>query len=1036
MLYSVLTFLSLIGSVYTLPSAASSPSSDRTARVLARHEPGLNNNPKSKLYETRFPNVTWDQDNWELSTTLLDQAHFQSRIPIANGYLGINVAAAGPFFEVDEPVNGDVVDEWPIFQRRQTFATVGGFFDSHPTTEKSNFGWLNQYGGESIISGIPHWSGLVVELSDGSYLDASVEKSTLSGFRSSFDYKGGIFTWEYTWTPRDVSFAIQYRLFAHKLNVNQAAVQLQITPSADSQVTIANVLDGTAAVRTDFVTKGRNASAGAVYSAVRSNGINNVTAYLYAGIQASNEFKNSTASLLQNKPYVGANESSIAEGVTARLTAKTTATITKYVGGASSDGFANPQEVAKNAFTAARKSGFESLLKSHIAEWSVVFPDDSVDDYSFPENRTLPDDPNIIESAIHAVANSYYLLQNTIGDNALATVNNAPIDSNSISVGGLTSDTYGGLIFWDAEVWMQPGLVASFPSAVKTIANYRTNRYGQALANAQTSYVSSKNATRFSSNAAAFPWTSGRFGNCTGTGPCFDYEYHIGGDIALSFRNYWAVTGDTEFFKESLFPVHDSIATFYSELVTKNGSVYELTNMTDPDEFANHVDNGGYTMPLIATTLNTTNWFRELLGLEQNETFTDIADHILVGRDPNSDITLEYTGMNGSISVKQADVVLNSFPLEYTQNYTSKNALIDMEYYANKQSPDGPGMTFAIFSIVANTIAPSGCSAYTYDLYTTQPYTRGPWFQFSEQLLDDYSINGGFHPAFPFLTGHGGANQVALLGYLGLRLTSSFTLSINPNLPPQIPHLKYRTFFWQGWPITAQSNYTHTTITRLSDALPTANQTFANAPIVVHVGPADNFTSYSLPTKGTITVPNRQVASIKTVPGNIAQCAPKVTTNSPYEPGQFPLAAVDGADTTKWQPAQANTSSRITVSLSPETYYTRISSLFFDWASAPPLNATVYFHNSTSSGFATDAQTHRFTIAPVNVSAPYNAASAATITPYTGNTTSVTLPDGFWSGRYATLEIIGSHALENPLNGTGAIVAEWGIIADGKSLRV
>lgn len=82
------------------------------------------------------------------------------------------------------------------------------------------------------------------------------------------------------------------------------------------------------------------------------------------------------------------------------------------------------------------------------------------DSYIYP-NGSLPSDEFIIESAITAVLNEYYLLQNTIGMNAEALVDNAPIDRNSISVGGLASDSYAGLVFWDAEIWMQPGIAAS-----------------------------------------------------------------------------------------------------------------------------------------------------------------------------------------------------------------------------------------------------------------------------------------------------------------------------------------------------------------------------------------------------------------------------------------------------------------------------------------------------------------------------------------------------------------------------------------------
>lgn len=101
--------------------------------------------------------------------------------------------------------------------------------------------------------------------------------------------------------------------------------------------------------------------------------------------------------------------------------------------------------------------------------------------------------------------------------------------------------------------------------------------------------------------------------------------------------------------------------------------------------------------------------------------------------------------MNGSIAVKQADVVLDTFPLNYRNNYTAQDSLNDLEYYAGKQSLAGPGMTYAIFSIVASQVLTSGCASYTYQQYSEHPYARAPWFQFSEQLTDDFATNGGYH---------------------------------------------------------------------------------------------------------------------------------------------------------------------------------------------------------------------------------------------------------------------------------------------------
>lgn len=500
-----------------------------------------------------------------------------------------------------------------------------------------------------------------------------------------------------------------------------------------------------------------------------------------------------------------------------------------------------------------------------------------------------------------------------------------------------------------------------------------------------------------------------------------DYEYHINGDIAQEFANYWVASGDTEFFNSSLFPIYNSIATFYSEVVTKNGSSYVLTNMTDPDEYANGVDNGGFTMPLIADTLSNANMFRQMFGMSANATFEDIAANIFISRDSGAGIIDEYTGMNGSIAVKQADVVLNTFPLNYQNNYTAQDSLNDLEFYAGKQSLDGPGMTYAIFSIVASAVETAGCSSFTYQQYSEQPYARAPWFQLSEQLIDDYTLNGGTHPAYPFLTGHGGANQVTIFGYLGLRLTPDFTLHLDPSLPPQIPNLKYRTFYWQGWPISAIANQTHTTVTRLTEPIITANQTFANASIPVQIGNT-NPTTYQLPPNGTITLPNRNIANITAVPGNIAQCLP-VTSPDDFQPGQFPISAVDGAASTKWQPNLANTTQSITITLATQPFQP-VTAFFFDWAQNPPINFSVVFHNdSTVNALAVTATIQK----SVPVSMPYNATETNLITPYMSNTTTVTLSPEVYSGIYATLIIQGSQA-DNATNATGATVAEWAIV--------
>jgi trehalose/maltose hydrolase-like predicted phosphorylase len=545
----------------------------------------------AKLYNTVFQNVTWDDDNWRITTTALDQGHYQSRMSLANGYIGINVAAAGPFFEVDTPVNGDIINGWPLWDRRQTFATVAGFYASQPDTNGTNFPWLLQYGGESVIAGVPHWAGILVE-SNGHVLNASVPQSQLSNFRSTLDMKAGSLTWTYTWTPPGApALSIEYSMFIHKLHVNMGAVRLKITPSQDSNVTIIDALNGDCAVRSDFSDKGLEPNVSTIWSAVRPHWVGNVTAYLYSTLQADSSIDESTRVEFTDTAYIGGNKSSIAQAVSAYLKAGKTSVITKFVGGASSDAFEDPQGTARNASRTGAIIGFETLLWENYNEWQAIMPNNSVDNFQFPENQTLPDDFNIIQLQVESVTNPWNLIQNTVSGNAIAAAgNNTKLDVNSISVCGLGSSCYAGQIFWDAEIWMAPGLVVSNPQAAKQIANYRIEKFPQAQSNINEAFTSSQNTTKFTPGGAVYPWTSGRYGNCTAAGPCFDYEYHINGDIGLELYNYLVATGDVEYFREYMFPIYDSVAYFYGELMALNetSGLYNLNNATDPVSYYIH----------------------------------------------------------------------------------------------------------------------------------------------------------------------------------------------------------------------------------------------------------------------------------------------------------------------------------------------------------------------------------------------------------------------------------------------------------------
>jgi len=84
----------------------------------------------------------------------------------------------------------------------------------------------------------------------------------------------------------------------------------------------------------------------------------------------------------------------------------------------------------------------------------------------------------------------------------------------------------------------------------------------------------------------------------------------------------------------------------------------------------------------------------------------------------------------------------------------------------------------------------------------------------SEQVDDDRNNNGGYPPAFPFLTGHGGNGMIVPLGYLGIKMLED-ELTIRPALPPPLQHLGIPDFYFRGNKIRAVMNGSHTSLTRL-----------------------------------------------------------------------------------------------------------------------------------------------------------------------------------------------------------------------------
>lgn len=395
-----------------------------------------------------------------------------------------------------------------MFTDRISFYTISGFYGIQPNGSGTNYPELNENGWESFISGLPHPTSILFSFGNHS-LDAAVNKTTISNFTSSVSFKTGVGKWAFTWSPVNCTstFNLTYEAIFSRERANVAAVKATIASSGDINGIVTDLLDGRSAVRTDFNEKGLS-DHGIIYTSVRPTGLPKNVAYIVSGFNASNAWTNASSRAIANGPNIPVDESTIGQSYAIGLKAGKIVEFYKYIGVASNDKFIDAKSTAEAEQAKAQSSGWDALLQEHIISWAKVISTESVDDFTDPVTGELPTDPNVLALHIQSKANSYYLLQSLQPDGS-------GLNDNSISVGGLPSDSYGGLIFWDADYWMSPGLILTHPNWVKQIANFRVQQHKQALDNAAFN--------NYPNGSSLYSWTAGRYGNCTGTGPCVDY---------------------------------------------------------------------------------------------------------------------------------------------------------------------------------------------------------------------------------------------------------------------------------------------------------------------------------------------------------------------------------------------------------------------------------------------------------------------------------------------------------------------------------
>jgi len=388
----------------------------------------------------------------------------------------------------------------------------------------------------------------------------------------------------------------------------------------------------------------------------------------------------------------------------------------------------------------ARTRGFAAVRQAHATAWHQLWQEDI----------QVEGDP-ALQTIIHSML--FYLL-------------GSATDRKDVSIPpmGLSTAGYYGHVFWDADTFMFPVLMALHPEMAKSLVMFRY----------QTLEAARRNANRNGRMGAMYPWEAGPDG--TETTPRFAYqnalsENHVNADIAPEAWQYFLATGDRAWLETYGYPIIHDTADFWTSRVTynKDKDRYEIHGVVSVDESKIGVTDDPYTNAAAKKNLELAREAARVLGKSPNPKWQDIADKLYLPR---------------------KDLVLIDYPLEFPLTEREKRSIVDQARTEPAGRQAGVMMEVEFEPIPAVELGDRSVLPMLMDK-TIRGYLRPP-FNVAAETPSNQNVN--------FLTGAGAFLQQFIFGYAGLRFTADAGLSrkVTPLLPQQISRLVLRNISVRG----------------------------------------------------------------------------------------------------------------------------------------------------------------------------------------------------------------------------------------------
>lgn len=395
--------------------------------------------------------------------------------------------------------------------------------------------------------------------------------------------------------------------------------------------------------------------------------------------------------------------------------------------------------------------------------------------------------------------NLYQLLQSAGCD----SVSNIPAK-------GLSGEGYEGHYFWDSDIYIVPFFTLCCPKIARSLLKYRYSILNQARKRARE--LGHK-------KGAAYAWRTITGDECSSYFPAGTAQYHINGDIAYSYIQYYLVTDDIEFIKKYGAEVIFETARIWMEIGHYHKGLFKIDDVTGPDEYTAIVNNNYYTNTIAKYNLKWAGKIYYMLKEKYEALLNKLCSKISLDEEEVTNFIEAskkmYLPYNKELKInaqddtflskkvwnfkatpgnkyplllnyhpltiyryqvlKQPDTVLAHFLLEEEARYkVIKNSY---DYYEKITTHDS-SLSYAVYSIMASRLN-----------YIDKAYN---YFRKTARLdLDDRNGNtkDGIHTA-----NMGGTWMAVIYGFAGFRIRENHII-LNPKLPPKWSELKFKFLY-------------------------------------------------------------------------------------------------------------------------------------------------------------------------------------------------------------------------------------------------